>query len=330
MKFVMTQTLCPEGLALLEGVAETYVANDRDPNHYLDRMQDADAIIVRIAKMDAHAIQHSPRLRVIGRTGVGFDTVDVREATARGIPVVITPGANSHSVAEHTVAMMFALAKNLVEGHNESLKGNYEIRAKGAAFELSGKTAAFIGLGAIGKDAASLCKAIGMRVWAYDPFLGRERVEALGFEYFADYRGMLPGCDFLSLHVPLTVETRGMIGTEELASMKRTAMLVNCARGGIIDEPELAEALNAEVIAGAGIDVFEEDPPGQNHPLLRARHVIVSPHSAAQTREAVVNMATMCVRGCLSVLRGERWSHVADQGVYEHERWKGNGPHRAT
>ena len=119
MKFVMTQAVCREGLALLENRSDVYIADDRDPNHYLDKMQDADAIIVRIAKMDAHAIANSPCLKVIGRTGVGYDSVDVAAATARGIPVVITPGANNHSVAEHTVALMFALSKNLVEAHNE-------------------------------------------------------------------------------------------------------------------------------------------------------------------------------------------------------------------
>lgn len=322
MKFVMTQAICAQGLAMLDGVADVYVANDRDPNNYLDQMRDADAIIVRIAKMDGHAISNSPKLRVIGRTGVGYDTVDVNEATRRGIPVVLTPGANNHSVAEHTVAMMFALSKNLVEGHIESLKGNYEVRAKGVTFELSGKTAAFIGLGAIGKDAALICKAVGMNVVAYDPFLKQESIENLGFEYCQDYHKMIPHCDFLSLHVPLMLETKGMIGTDELASMKKTAMIINCARGGIVDEIALASALNTGALAGAGIDVFEEDPPSPANPLLNARGVIVSPHSAAQTREAVINMATMCISGCLAVLRGERWPYVADMRVYDHDLWK--------
>ena len=128
MKFVMTQAVCPEGMELLDGVADVYVADNQDPNNYLDEMQDADALIVRIAKCDGHAIEHSPNLKVIGRTGVGYDTVDVKKATELGIPVVITPGANNRSVAEHTVAMMFALSKNLVEAQNEMCAGNWEIR----------------------------------------------------------------------------------------------------------------------------------------------------------------------------------------------------------
>ena len=125
MKFVMTQAVCPEGMELLNGVADVYVADNQDPNNYLDQMQDADALIVRIAKCDGHVIEHSPNLKVIGRTGVGYDTVDVKKATELGIPVVITPGVNNRSVAEHTVAMMFALSKNLVEAQNEMCAGNW-------------------------------------------------------------------------------------------------------------------------------------------------------------------------------------------------------------
>lgn len=127
MKFVMTQAVCPEGMQLLDGIADVYVADNQDPNNYLDEMKDADALIVRIAKCDANAIENSPKLKVIGRTGVGYDSVDVKKATELGIPVVITPGANNRSVAEHAVAMIFALSKNLIEAQNEMCKGNWEI-----------------------------------------------------------------------------------------------------------------------------------------------------------------------------------------------------------
>ena len=126
MKFVMTQAVCPEGMQLLDGIADVYVADNQDPNNYLDEMKDADALIVRIAKCDANAIENSPKLKVIGRTGVGYDSVDVKKATELGIPVVITPGANNRSVAEHAVAMIFALSKNLIEAQNEMCKGNWK------------------------------------------------------------------------------------------------------------------------------------------------------------------------------------------------------------
>lgn len=323
MKFVMTQALCPEGMALLEGAARTYVADDPDPNHYLDEMADADALIVRIAKCDGNAIAASPRLKVIGRTGVGYDSVDVKAATARGIPVVLTPGANSRSVAEHALALMLALSKNLYEAQTETARGNWEIRGAGKAFELGGKKLGLIGLGAIGRETMALCRGIGMSIAAYDPYLSREQVEALGAEWFPGCEPLLRACDVVSVHVPLTDGTRDMIAMPQLRSMKPTAILINCSRGGIVKEPDLARALDAGVIAGAGIDVFVSEPPEPGAALLKAKNLIYTPHSAAQTREAVVRMAAMCVEGCLAVLRGERWPHVADKAVYDHPRWSG-------
>lgn len=322
MHFVMSQAVCAEGMKLLEGISSIKVLNARDLSSCKNELQNADAAIVRIAFMNAEAISAATSLKVIGRTGVGFDNVDVFAATERGIPVVITPGANNHSVAEHALALMFALAKNLVEAHNEQMAGNYEIRGKGTMFELFGKTVTVVGLGAIGRDLAGMCKALGMRVLGFDPFLTDEAIRAIGAEPCKDLLAVLPDTDILSLHVPLTKETINLIDETELALMKPTAVIINCARGGILNESALAEALNANRLAGAGIDVFAEDPPQLDNVLLRAKNVIVSPHSAAQTREAVIRMATMCIEGCLAVLRGEKWSLVANPEVYNHPRWK--------
>lgn len=321
MKFVMTQAVCPEGMELLDGVAQVYVADNQDPNNYLDQMADADALIVRIAKCDGHAIENSPNLKVIGRTGVGYDTVDVKKATQLGIPVVITPGANNRSVAEHAVAMMFALSKNLVEAQNEMCAGNWEIRGAKKAFELEGKTVGVIGMGAIGRETAKICQGCGMKVAGYDPFMSREKIEALGAEYYADYQELLKTADIITIHVPLTDDTRNMIAKEQLASMKKTALIINCSRGGIINEADLVQALKDGVIAGAGTDVYCNEPPKADDPLLNCPNLIVSPHSAAQTREAVIKMAQMCVKGCLAVCRGEKWPYVADKAVYDHPRW---------
>ncbi len=322
MKFVMTQAVCPEGMELLDGVAQVYVADNQDPNNYLDQMADADALIVRIAKCDGHAIENSPNLKVIGRTGVGYDTVDVKKATELGIPVVITPGANNRSVAEHAVAMMFALSKNLVEAQNEMCAGNWEIRGAKKAFELEGKTVGIIGMGAIGRETAKICQGCGMKVAGYDPFMSQEKIESLGAEYYSDYQELLKTVDIITIHVPLTDETRNMIAKEQLASMKKTALIINCSRGGIINEADLVQALKDGVIAGAGTDVYCNEPPKADDPLLHCPNLIVSPHSAAQTREAVIKMAQMCVKGCLAVCRGERWPYVADPIVYEHPKWK--------
>ena len=322
MKFVMTQAVCPEGLQMLDGVADVYVADNQDPNNYLDEMKDADALIVRIAKCDGHAIENSPNLKVIGRTGVGYDSVDVKTATAHGIPVVITPGANNRSVAEHAVAMMFALSKNLVEAQQEMCKGNWEIRGAKKAFELEGKTIGILGLGAIGRETAKICEGCGMKVAAYDPFLSKEQVEGYGAVYYENYEDLLKVSDVVSIHVPLTDETKNMISKKQLTEMKKTALIINCSRGGIINETDLVEALKAGEIAGAGTDVFCSEPPKTDDPLLNCPNLIVSHHSAAQTREAVIKMAQMCVKGCLAVAEGKKWPFVADKSVYDHEKWK--------
>lgn len=321
MKFVMTQAVCREGMELLEGEAEIYVADQSDPNVYIEEMKDADALIVRLGKCDKKVLENSPELKVIGRTGVGYDSVDVEEATRRGIPVVITPGANNRSVAEHAVGMMFALAKNIVEASREMAAGRWEIRDAGKAFELFEKKVGFIGLGAIGRETNNICKGIGMKTAGYDPFLSKEQIEALGCEYYEDYKMLLKECDIISIHVPLLPSTKDMVGREELKIMKKTAVIINCSRGGIVNEEALTEALNDGRIAGAALDVFEEEPPKPGNPLLMAKNIIYSPHSAAQTKEAVIRMAKMCVEGCLAVVNGEKWPYVADSKVYSHPRW---------
>jgi len=325
MKFVLTQSLCPEGMDRLRRNAGTdatiYVADDPNPGNYLDQLRNADALIVRLAKCDAHTIENCPNLKVIGRTGVGYDSVDVQAANARGIPIVITPGANNRSVAEHTLAMIFSLAKNLGAAQREMLRGNWEIRNAHRAFELDGKTVGIIGLGAIGREVARLCRAVGMRVAGYDPFLTPVQIETLGVRPYTDYRELLEAADVVTLHIPLTEQTKNIIGRNELNLMKPTSLLINCSRGGIVDETALLDALQSGKIAGAGLDTFLHEPPSPEDPLFSAPNLLVSPHAAAQTREAVVRMAEMCVDGCLAVCRGERWPHVADPLVYQNGRW---------
>lgn len=322
MKFVMTQAVCQEGLDMLKSIADIYVADNQDPNNYLDEMEKADALIVRIAKCDGNAIEKSPSLKVIGRTGVGYDTVDVETATKLGIPVIITPGANNRSVAEHAVAMMFALSKNIVEAQIEMCKGNWEIRGVKKAFELEGKTVGILGLGAIGRETAKICCGCGMKIAAYDPFMTKEQIESYGAVYYENYIDLLKNSDIVTIHIPLTEQTKNMITKNELSVMKKTALIINCSRGGIINENDLVEALKNGVIAGAGTDVFVNEPPKTDDPLLNCPNLIVSPHSAAQTREAVIKMAQMCIKGCLAVIEGKKWPYVADKKVYDHPKWE--------
>lgn len=318
----MTQAVCPEGFQMLEDRADIYVADNGDPNNYLEEMKDADAIIVRIASCNGNVIENSPNLKVIGRTGVGYDSVDVKTATEHGIPVVITPGANNRSVAEHAVAMMFALSKNLIEAQQEMCAGNWKIRDAKKAFELEGKKVGILGLGAIGRETAKICRGCGMEIAAFDPFMTKEQIEGHGAEYYEDYEELLKECDIVTIHVPLTDGTRNMISKRQLQMMKKTALLINCSRGGIINEADLTEALREGMIAGAGTDVYCSEPPKADDPLLNCPNLIVSPHSAAQTREAVIKMARMCINGCLAVVEGKKWPYVADKAVYEHPKWK--------
>ena len=324
MKFTMTQAICDEGMQMLKEQVpdiQIYIADNQDPNNYLDQMKDTDAIIVRVARCDGHAIENSPRLKVIGRTGVGYDSVDVKKATELGIPVVITPGANSRSVAEHAIAMMVSLSKCLYEYQLEMGKGNWEIRNARKAFEFEGKKVGILGMGAIGREVCKMAHGLGMEVLGYDPFLSRERIDSLGAEYFENYEELLCKADFVTVHVPLTDETRGMISMKQMKEMKKSAIIINCSRGGIVDEKDLYNALAEGIVGGAGLDVYGQEPVDVNNPLLTLENVVASPHSAAQTQEAVIKMAQMCVKGCLAILDGKKWPYVADKKVYDNLKW---------
>lgn len=321
-KIVMTQALCPAGYDLLAAEGPIYVANNGNPSEYPEgEMRDAECVVVRIGHMTRSEIESAPGLRVIGRSGIGYDSIDIAAANERGIPVVIAPHCNADSVAEHTLALMFALASNLVECHNEAVKGNFEIRNSGKMFELQGLTVGIIGFGDIGKRVGRLCRALGMGLLAYDPFCSDGDMEANGAARCLELSELLRSSDIVTIHTPLNSETRGLLGMEQLRQMKHTALLINCARGGIVDEGALVHALEEGVIAGAGIDVTVEEPLRPENPLCSASNLIISPHSAAQTREATIRAASMCAEGCIAVLHGQRWPAVANPEVYLHPRW---------
>lgn len=304
-----------------EGISY-YDADNSDPNNYLDQMQDADGLVVRIATCDANVIENSPKLKVIGRTGVGYDYVDVKKATEKGIPVVITPGANNRSVAEHSVAAMLSMCKNMYESESEYRKGNWHVRDNKKIFEFENKTVGIIGMGNIGKIVCQLCNGLGMKVLGFDTFFNREQIEAMGAEYCAEKDDLLKKSDFVTVHLPLFDSTRDTISKNEFKIMKRSSLLVNTSRGGIVNELDLAEALREGVIAGASLDVYSKEPLPLDHPLYAAPNLQMTPHTAAQTKEAVVKMAQMCIDGMIAVIRGEKWPYVADINVYEHPKWK--------
>lgn len=328
MKVTLTESLCREGMDLLESSgASLFVAHDAQPHNYWNELKDSDAFIVRIADkgaIDAETMDVSPALKVIGRTGIGYDSVDVDAATARGIPVVITPGANNRSVAEHVITLMLALSKNMVEADVEQRKGNWKIRDAKKAFEVEKKTCLIIGLGTIGKIIAHLCLGLDMKVIGYDTFVSAEQMASLGVEKRDDKLAAIREADVVIVQMPLIEGvTNNTIDKPELDAMKPTALLINCSRGEIVNEPALCQALKSGSIGGAGLDVFYHEPTLIDDEILSCPNVIVSPHSAAQTREAVIKMAEMCVSGCLAVCEGKKWPYVADKKVYDHPRWAG-------
>lgn len=266
-------------------------------------------------------MEKCPNLKVIGRPGVGVDNVDVKAATELGIPVVIAPRANSRSVAECAFTMMFAAAKDMVRADKETRKGNFKVRSEYKAYEIGGKTLGLIGYGNIGSILAQMSAAVGMSVIVYDPFVKPEVVESLGYRYVTSIDPILKDADVISLHVPLTDETRNLISKPQLEAMKSNAILINCARGGIINEKDLYEALKNNVIQACCLDVFEKEPVPADDPLLSLDNVIAYPHMAGQTREAASNVATGAARGVAAILRGEKWPAVCNPEVYKHPRW---------
>lgn len=321
-KVVVTQRLHDKGMELLEAGAEAVVAETGKPRELDNFLEDADGLIIRIGSIDREGLQKAKNLKVIGRPGVGVDCVDVQACTELGIPVVIVPGANTLSVAEHALMLIMALAKDLKRQDKECRKGNFAIRSAYKAYELGGRKLGLIGGGAIGTALGQLCQAIGMKVMVFDPYLSRETVEARGWEYVDKLDDLLANADVISVHVPLTEQTRHMIGKREFGLMKRDAILINCARGGIIDEDALYDALKSDAIHGAGADVLELEPFDVNHKLLGLDNFIITPHSAGQTREAATGVATGAVEGVLAVIRGEKWPKVCNPEAYNHPRWQ--------
>lgn len=320
-KIAISHRLHEDGMAALEKEAVVTILDKKTPEITAADIGEQDGLIIRIGTIDRTAIEKSPALKAIGRPGVGVDNVDVRAATEAGIPVVVTPNANTLSVAEHTITLILAFAKDLLFQDREFRKGRFDVRSRYKAFEIEGKTLGLVGFGNIGREVGRLAKSLGMQVLVYDPVATRESVEASGHAYRASLEELLPESDVVSLHVPLVEKTRNLIGAEALRTMRKNALLVNCARGGVVDEEALFAALRDGVLAGAALDVFGMEPPDKRNPLFTLDNVVVTPHMAAQTREAASRMAVRAVRGVLAVIGGEKWPHVANPEAYKHPKW---------
>ncbi|MCX6354442.1 MAG: hydroxyacid dehydrogenase [Candidatus Aureabacteria bacterium] len=264
---------------------------------------DYNAIIVRSAtKVTRKVIEAGKKLEVIARGGVGVDNIDMAAAKEKGIPVVNTPKAPSISVAEHTFALLFALARSIPQADATTKAGKWE-KKKFKGFELYGKTLGLIGIGRIGQEVAVRAMGLGMKVITYDPFgCATATIHAPQMDS-CDLGKLIREADIITLHVPLTDATRGMIGGKEIASMKDGVVIVNCARGGVVDEKALLEGLTSGKVRGACLDVFEKEPPADN-PLLKLDNVVVTPHIASQTAEGQFRVGTEVAALVVEKLQG--------------------------
>jgi D-3-phosphoglycerate dehydrogenase len=281
----------------------------------------ADAIIVRNIAVDRMVLDAAPRLKVIAKHGAGVDNIDVAAATARGIVVANIPGGNADAVAEATVALMLAALRRVPEMHRLVVNGGYAARFTLQFNQLFGRTLGLVGIGNIGARVARICAAgFKMHVLAYDPGVPAAAIADRGAEKVDDLASLLANADVVSLHLPLNERTHHLIGAAELAEMKPTAILVNAARGPLVDEAALAAALREERIAGAGLDVLEVEPPAPDNPLLTLRNVVLSPHTAGNTVEAARQLALASADIVIAALAGRKPEGLLNQEVWERRR----------
>jgi len=268
-------------------------------------MEDAAGITVRSAKITHSVIESAPALQVVSRFGVGYDSVDIPALSQRGIPLTVVGEANSVNVAELTLYLMLELTKRGIQ-HNRAVRGDdWAFRFKFEMTELWQKKVLIIGFGRVGTRVAARCRAFEMDVLVCDPYIDQGLIGEAGCTPVADYRDALPEADYVTLHLPLTDESRNMIGGEELRAMKPESFLINCARGGIVDEAALCEALAGKRIAGAGLDVFQTEPPAADNPLFAFDNAVFSPHMGGASQEASLRVGMVCAQNVLDAIDGK-------------------------
>jgi D-3-phosphoglycerate dehydrogenase len=269
------------------------------------RVPNVDAILVATTPITERIIEAARVLKVVSRRGVGYDNIDLAALRRRKIPLTIVGSANAATVAEHTLCFILALAKQAFAYDRATRAGNWRFRESLLAMDLLEKTLLLVGFGRVGRAVAVRATAFGMRVAVYDPLVPEAVFGEFRVEPVMDLLRGLAICDFLSVHVPLTNQTAGLIGRKELAAMKSTAFVISTARGGVVNEDDLVNALRTGLIRGAGLDVFNEEPLPSSHPLLGLENVILSPHAAALTRECAQRMDVVAARNCLDAIDGK-------------------------
>ena len=302
-KVLVVQPLHPQATALFDARADVdyVVVDDVSEANLLRHVDGAEAMTIRDAPLPASVVLAAEHLRVISRHGVGYDNIPIELCTERGIPVTLVGAANAVSVAEHTMLLMLAAARSAIALDGAVRRGDFAIRSRALGVELRGRTLVLVGYGRIGREVATRAGAFGMHVCVVDPYLtaqvdGMERIENLD--------AALARADVLTLHVPLSDETRNMIGERELALMPRGGILVNASRGGLVDEQALVDAVRSGHLHGAGIDTFSVEPLPPTSPLAGEPRIVLSPHSAALTEQALIAMGVTTVRNALDGLDG--------------------------
>ena len=314
MRILVTDGLEAEAIAKLRAGHHVDLV-EADPKQLLEIIPNYDALIVRSrTKVSADVIAKGAKLKVIGRAGIGVDNIDVRAATGRRVPVVNAPTGSTISVAELAIGHMLSLARQIPAADRTMKEGKWE-KKRFEGRELQGKILGLVGSGRIGAEVAKRAHAFGMEVIAFDPYLPPTAAKERGIQLVDSLPALLMQADYVSVHAALTAETQGMIGAKELALMKRTAYLVNCARGEIVQEAALAEALTLGTIAGAALDVFEKEPP-TGSPILSAPNTVLTPHLGASTHEAQARAGGIIAEQVLKVLRGEKPDFAVNPEVY--------------
>ena len=301
-------------MPLNEGITSVFDARDDveyerftelSEDNVLQHIGNYDAVLLGIAPFTPRIIEKADRLKIAARHGVGYDKVDVPALTKAGIPLAIAGIANSVTVAEHSLFFMLALAKQALVYDRETRKGNWNIRFEEPAYDLAGKTVLILGFGRIGRRLVNRCVAMEMNVLVHDPYVVQDGIATCGATPVEDWRAVLGEVDFLSVNCPKNAETTGLVSTAELQAMKPTAYVVNTARGGIVDEDALYQALKSKTIAAAGIDPFVVEPATPDNPLFTLDNILVSPHSAGVTKEAVFRMGYWAAKNIVDCFDGK-------------------------
>lgn len=305
MKVLVTDKINESAGKILESVAQVDFLPTMSEDELCGKIGQYQALMVRSqTKVTRKIIEAGKNLKIIGRAGVGVDNVDIEAATEHGIIVVNSPDGNTNAAAEHTVALMLAMSRNIVQAAVSTQQGKWE-RSKFTGTEVFGKTLGIIGLGKIGSHVAKVAIALGMTVLVYDPFTSKEIVEQIGAKYVKTLDEFWEKPDYISVHAPKTRETAHLINKDTIAKMKKNVKLINCARGGIIDETALSEAIVNKHVAYAAVDVFENEPNIENSPLVQLKeHILLTPHLGASTEEAQLNVAIDVAEQIKEVLSG--------------------------